>query len=149
MRSALLLSIVLVAACAPLAPCPCPPPGAKPAPESAVYLPFAFDALPGWPSTGLERSVRAFQAGCPRPGALARACEAAAAVPPDDEAAARRFFEENFVPYALVSSDGPDSGLITGYYEPVIDGSRTQSGANRYPIFGVPEDLIVVDLASV
>src|SRR4029078_12105219 len=33
--------------------------------------------------------------------------------------------------------------------EPIIDGSRTQSGSNRYPVFGVPEDLIVVDLAAV
>src|SRR6185295_3876494 len=148
MRSALLAPILLAAACAPLAPCPCPPPPVKPAPETAVYLQYAFDALPGWPSAGLERSLRAFLAGCPRPGPLARACDAAAAVAPGDEAAARQFFEANFVPYALASSDGPDSGLITGYYEPIIDGSRTQSSENRYPIFGVPEDLIVVDLAA-
>jgi membrane-bound lytic murein transglycosylase A len=121
----------------------------KPAPETAVYLQFAFDALPGWPSAGLERSLRAFLAGCPRPGPLARACEAAAAVPAGDEPAARKFFESSFVPYALVSSDGPDTGLITGYYEPIIDGSRTQSEQHRHPIFGVPEDLVVVDLAAV
>jgi membrane-bound lytic murein transglycosylase A len=149
MPRALLALIVLVAACAPLAPCPrCPAPPAKPAPETAYYLESAFDALPGWPSADLERSLRAFLAGCPRPGALARACEAAAAVPADDAPAARQFFESSFVPYALVSSDGPDSGLITGYYEPIIDGSRTQSGANRYPIFAVPEDLVVVDLTA-
>ena len=147
MRSAFLALIVLTAGCAPLAPCPkCPPP--KPAPETAQYLEFTFDGLPGWPSAGLERSLRAFLAGCPRSGAFSQACARAAAVPPDDAGAARVFFETSFVPYALVSSDGPDSGLITGYYEPIIDGSRTQSGDNRYPIFGVPEDLIVVDLAA-
>lgn len=69
-------------------------------------------------------------------------------MPPDDAHAARSFFEANFIPYALVSSAGPDSGMITGYYEPIIDGSRTQSAQHRYPIFGVPEDLIVVDLAA-
>jgi membrane-bound lytic murein transglycosylase A len=151
MRSAFLLPIVLAAACVPLQPevCPqCPAPAVRPAPETAVYLEYAFDALPGWPSAGLERSVRAFLAGCPRPGPLARACGAAASVPPGDEAAARRFFETSFVPYALVSSEGADSGLITGYYEPVIEGSRAQSGQHRHPIFGVPEDLIVVDLAA-
>jgi len=147
MRSAFLALIVLTAGCAPLAPCPkCPPP--KPAPETAQYLEFTFDGLPGWPSAGLERSLRAFLAGCPRSGTFSQACARAAAVPPDDAGAARAFFEASFVPYALVSSDGPDSGLITGYYEPIIDGSRTQSSANRYPIFGVPEDLIVVDLAA-
>jgi len=65
-----------------------------------------------------------------------------------DEAAARYFFETNFVAYALISSETGDSGMITGYYEPVINGSRMQSDVNRYPIFGVPEDLIVVDLAA-
>ena len=148
MRSAFLALIVLAAGCAPLAPCPrCPPP--KPAPETAQYLEFTFEGLPGWPSVGLERSLRVFLAGCPRGGALAQPCARAAAVPPDDAAAARAFFETNFVPYAIVSSEGPDSGLITGYYEPIIEGSRTQSGEHRYPIFGVPEDLIVVDLSAV
>jgi membrane-bound lytic murein transglycosylase A len=121
----------------------------KPPPETAQYLEYAFDTLPGWPSAGLERSLRAFLAGCPRPGALAQACARAAAVPPDDAQAARVFFEANFAPYAIVSTAGPDSGLITGYYEPIIEGSRTQSDRHRYPIFGVPEDLMVVDLAAV
>jgi len=149
MRSALLPLIVLAAACAPLPPpCPCPPAAVKPAPETVQYLEYAFDTLPGWPSAGLERSLRAFLAGCPRAGALAQVCARAATVPPDDAQAARLFFEANFVPYALVSSTGPDSGLITGYYEPIIDGSRAQSDRHRHPIFGVPEDLIVVDLAA-
>jgi membrane-bound lytic murein transglycosylase A len=120
----------------------------KPAPETAVYLEYAFEALPGWPSAGLERSLRAFLAGCPRAGALAQACARAAGVPPEDAQAARVFFETHFVPYALVSSAGPDSGLVTGYYEPIIEGSRTQAGEHRHPIFGVPEDLIAVDLAA-
>lgn len=141
MRHAFLASILLLAACAPL------PPG-KPAPESARYLESSFELLPGWPSQGLERSLRAFMAGCPRPGPLGRACLLGAAVAPDDEQAARRFFESAFLPYALASSEGPDHGLITGYYEPIIEGSREPSAANRYPVFGVPDDLIVVDLAA-
>ena len=39
--------------------------------------------------------------------------------------------------------------MITGYYEPVIEGSRTQTAVHGQPIFGVPEDLIVVDLGAV
>jgi membrane-bound lytic murein transglycosylase A len=160
MRNAFLASILLLAACAQVPqkpePCPliaacpacpaCPP--AKPAPETARYIESTFGLLPGWPSADLDRSLRTFLAGCPRPGALGPACTLAGAVAADDAQAAREFFESNFVPYALVSSDGPDSGLITGYYEPIIEGSRTQSERYRHPIFGVPEDLIVVDLAA-
>jgi membrane-bound lytic murein transglycosylase A len=70
-------------------------------------------------------------------------------VVPDDDAAAKRFFESAFTPYAMISSDGGDSGLVTGYYEPVIDGTRSRDADNRFPIYGVPDDLITVDLASV
>src|SRR5438128_12530571 len=89
-RIAFLASILLLAACVPMPPkpeptaCPvCPPP--KPAPESARYIEASFEGLPGWPSQGLERSLRAFLSGCPRPGALGRACTLAAAVTPGDE----------------------------------------------------------------
>jgi len=68
---------------------------------------------------------------------------------PADDDAARRFFERGFTPYAIISSDNGDAGLITGYYEPVIQGARVRDTVDRYPIFGVPEDLIVVDLAAV
>jgi membrane-bound lytic murein transglycosylase A len=89
-------------------------------------------------------------AGCPRAGGpLINACALASAVPPGDEAAARRFFETTFTAYALVSADGVDSGLITGYYEPLLRGSRSKSTVYRYPVYGVPDDLVVVDLAPV
>jgi peptidoglycan lytic transglycosylase A len=150
---ALLGLIVLIAACAPLPPkpqvamCPCPP--VKPAPESARYQETSFDELPGWREASLQPSLRAFITGCPRlSGILSRACQAAATVP-DDAVAARQFFESTFVPYALISSESGETGLITGYYEPVLDASRAPDAMNRYPIFGVPEDLLVVDLAAV
>jgi membrane-bound lytic murein transglycosylase A len=145
---ALLGAILLAAACTPLAPkpepalCPCPP-----KPETARYREITFDALPGWASAALAPSLRAFLAGCPRlSGALARACQLAAAVREGEE---RQFFESVFVPYALASSESGDTGLMTGYYEPIIEASRAQSALHRFPIFGVPDDLLVVDLAAV
>src|SRR5207302_380630 len=102
--------------------------------------------LPGWDHALMAPSLRAFSSGCRRFGQL---CELAASVPAGDERAAREFFEANFSPYALASSETGDRGLITGYYEPVIEGSRARSDVNRYPILGVPDDLIVVDLAAI
>src|SRR5512134_1106432 len=128
MRCICLALILLVAGCAstPKPPlCPCPPP--KPAPETARYEPRAFADLPGWREAHLEPSLRAFLGGCARLAAAKKACELAKSVPPGDEEAARRFFEAEFVPYAVVSSTSGDSGMITGYYEPVIEGSRTQT----------------------
>ena len=155
------LIVLVLAACAPKLPredltCPMEPacpacpqcPVVKP-PESARYVETTFAALPGWQNATLAPSLRAFLAGCVRPVVHAKVCAQARALPENDEAAARLFFESAFVPYSLVSSDTGDTGLVTGYYEPVIEGSRARSAANRYPIFGVPEDLLVVDLASV
>jgi membrane-bound lytic murein transglycosylase A len=141
-----LLPILLLAACTPLPPAEqAPPAPARPAPESAFYLEWAFDALPGWQSADLQASLQAFVAGCPRPGPLASVCEQAKATPPE---AARQFFESAFAPYALITPEGGDSGLVTGYYEPIVDGSRTPTAVHRLPVFGVPDDLVVVDLAT-
>jgi membrane-bound lytic murein transglycosylase A len=151
MRRLCLALILLVAACAspqkPQPQCPCPPP--KPAPETARYQARSFAELPGWREAQLEPSLRAFLGGCARLAAAKKACELAKAVPPGDEAAARRLFESEFTPYAVVSSESGDSGLITGYYEPIINGSRTQTALHRHPIYGVPDDLVVVDLGTV
>src|SRR5258706_8666960 len=150
---ALLLLIVLAAGCTPLPPKPEPtPPPVKPpaGPETAFYQEVGFSALPGWSQARLSQSLRAFLVGCGRPQRpLLVACELAALVPAGDEAAARQFFESQFTAYALRSSTAGEIGLLTGYYEPVIDGARTQDGEHRFPVHGGPDDLIVVDLASV
>jgi membrane-bound lytic murein transglycosylase A len=151
MRFAVLL-ILLAAACTPAprkpeALCPCPPP--KPEAEAPRYEARSFSDLPGWSRAQLEPSLRAFLTGCARANALRKVCDLAKTLPPGDEPAARSFFESQFVPYSMVSTTSGDSGLITGYYEPIIDGSRAPSATHRYPIFGVPADLVVVDLGTV
>jgi len=57
------------------------------------------------------------------------------------------FFKTNFTPYKLMS-EAEDIGLITGYYEPLLQGSLTKTGRYRYPIYSVPKDLINVDLSE-
>ncbi len=159
-----LLAAILIGACAPVPPkpeplsCPaaqaCPAcaqcPAPKPAAETARYVEADFAALPGWTGAELLPSLQSFLAGCPRLSAsasLARACERARAIPKSDEAAAREFFESAFLPYSIVSSEGADTGLMTGYYEPIVDGSRGRTAHYRHPIYGLPADLITVDLA--
>ena len=112
----------------------------------------AFTAIPGWTNASLAPGLRAFASGCARiaaASAMRRVCEAAHALPPDNEPAARAFLESNFEAWALTASDGTADGLVTGYYEPVLAGSRARSDRFRYPVYGVPEDLIAVNLESV
>jgi membrane-bound lytic murein transglycosylase A len=55
----------------------------------------------------------------------------------------RAFFEKNFTPYRLGGQ-----GLFTGYYEPEISGSRLRHDAFQTPVYGLPGDLIRVDLSQ-
>jgi membrane-bound lytic murein transglycosylase A len=80
--------------------------------------------------------------------ALRRTCEAARALPADDEAAARTFIEASFDAWSIAAADGSAEGTITGYYEPVLAGSRSRTDRFRVPVYGVPADLIAVDLES-
>jgi membrane-bound lytic murein transglycosylase A len=117
-----------------------------------LFTPVAFDALPGWQQDDLRATWSAFQASCRALATQAEwksPCAAAKLVDPSDGAAVRTFFETYFVPNQVRTPDGTDTGLVTGYYEPLLRGARRQSGAYRTPLYKVPDDLITVDLAGV
>ena len=144
---------------APAAACPQPvgPAGtAAPAPPLPISLannlrPAAWSDLPGWAEDSALDAFASFLHGC---AALRnrvewqKACADAADTARDD-ASLRRFFEVGFTPYAIVNPDGSTEGTITGYYEPLLRGSRKPSPQYRYPVFAVPDDLLVVDLGDV
>jgi membrane-bound lytic murein transglycosylase A len=141
---------------APQAPLACPePPADKPASVPITWAssltPVAWDALAGWAEDRFVEVWDAFQRSCSALRAQAGwriACEASAAVDGRDEAAVRAFFESAFTPHAVVNPDGTREGTITGYYEPLLRGSRTPGSVYRFPAYGVPDDMLVVDLSE-
>jgi membrane-bound lytic murein transglycosylase A len=64
------------------------------------------------------------------------------------DAEVREFFESHFEVRPVYAQDGETLGLITGYYEPLLHGSWERTEEYRYPLYGVPQDLVVVDLGS-
>jgi membrane-bound lytic murein transglycosylase A len=54
---------------------------------------------------------------------------------------------EVFDVYRVAGPDGDRRTLFTGYYEPLLEGSLTQSEKYKYPLYRVPDDLIVKRLA--
>lgn len=114
--------------------------------------PSTFSALPGWEQDDLRQAWPAFSASC---SVLARkedwkdACAAARSVAASDALAIRRYFESWFVPNQIRATDGADTGLITGYYEAMLHGSRKRGGAYQSPLYKVPDDLLTIDLSSV
>ncbi len=107
--------------------------------------------LPGWSDDPLVDAWPAFLASC---NALAikpewsAVCTSARAIDRDDALAIRNFFESHFVPHRVTTTDGNDTGLVTGYYEPLLRGSRTRIAPYLTPLYGVPDDLLIVDMTS-
>ena len=113
-------------------------------PDNAV----AWSALPGWTQDNHAEALMVFLRSCPKlQGTWQRVCAQAANLP-HTNAAAKTFFEKHFIPYQLVADDGGDSGLITGYYEPLLNGSRTPTPPYQYPLYARPSDLLAVKLGD-
>lgn len=96
----------------------------------------------------------AFLANCGVAGRRQRwqaVCNAAHDTHPVNAGGVRAFFEDNFSAFAIVKQVGSTSdasGLITGYFEPLLHGARTQSGGFDIPLYAPPPDLLTVDLGS-
>ena len=142
-------------ACPAPPPCPvcpvCPAPPVPPAPVS-VLEPVRYEDLPGWRADSLDEVLSALRASCRALKSKAEwrgVCAAADSIAGGDTPSLRRYLETNFVPYRVANPDGTTQGLITGYYEPLLRGSRKKHGPYRFPLYAPPDDLLVIDLVSV
>lgn len=117
-----------------------------------VYKPVSFTALPGWEQDQLTEVWPAFMASCSvlksRPE-WKEPCGIAKNIDGKDGAPIRTFFEAFFTPHLITNPDGNNDGLITGYYEPLLRGSRQRGGVFQTPLFKTPADLLTIDLTSV
>ncbi|WP_226418339.1 murein transglycosylase A [Dechloromonas denitrificans] len=147
-------------ACAPCAACPaCPAPPAVTVPVPPVVFsrslqPASWADLPGWTEDDPAAAWPAFllscrgMAGRPHGPAWKRVCDLARAADGKPDLDPRRFFEQHLKPFAVVAGDASVSGMITGYYEPLLRGSRQRTKGFEQPVRGVPDDLLTVELSS-
>jgi membrane-bound lytic murein transglycosylase A len=120
------------------------------------YEPAAWADIAGWKEDDHLQAFSAFRASCkpiaaqriPSPDSRALGlslrdpCRAARTADISDRAKARAFFEAHFLPLRI-SRLGEGEGFVTGYYEPVIDGSRTQTDVYTVPVYRRPSNLFV------
>lgn len=136
---------------------PCPTADATVAAQTAAKPMQAaqWSDLPGWVEDDLVAAWPAFLRSCralvskPQWALWRTACEDAKGVATNDKTAMRHFFESHFSPYLMTNTDGTTHGLVTGYYEPLLAGSRTRTAAFSQPVLGVPPDLLTIELADV
>ena len=122
---------------------------------NSQFEPLAWHEIKGWMEDNHAEAYSAFLASC-KPilkssakgraergetyRALFEVCGRAMAALPLSEAGTRKFFEENFRP-VRVSALGEKDGFFTGYYEPVVEGSRTPSDIYTTPLYRRPPDM--------
>jgi membrane-bound lytic murein transglycosylase A len=136
----------------------CPPVAPPPPPAAAVQVPqyerVDWAELPGWGTDTLKEAWPAFLRSCRdlrfRPG-WSEVCAAAQSISPDAAAAdLRGYFQQNFTAYRL--RKGPvverSTGLVTGYYEPLLRGARAPSPEFNTALYSPPSDLLDVDLSA-
>ncbi|HQR03929.1 MAG: MltA domain-containing protein [Proteobacteria bacterium] len=134
-------------ACVPCQCQGCPSP-ALPKPEEKPLQPATWSDLPGWGDDDLAAALDGLLATCRTLEKQARWAKVCADVRSSNRNDLRAWFEARFEPWALVNPDGRRDGLVTGYYEPVVRGSRDRHAPYTVPVFGPPDDLIVVDLGT-
>jgi membrane-bound lytic murein transglycosylase A len=115
--------------------------------------PIKWTGVAAWKFDDHLAAFAAYQASCQalrkrRPdelgqiaGALSNVCRRAANLRLRDADTARAFFEQNFQPVRIARL-GEAEGLLTGYFEPVVAGSRFPGPEFPVPLYRRPRDLV-------
>lgn len=133
-------SVILLASCTLLKPR-----------EAGFGNPIEWEAINGWQQDNHAEAWPALQNNCrvlSKKPLWTEICNAVDALEQPDNHEARNFFETWFVPRPLYAEGGKQHGLITGYYEPLLLGSKVADSHFRYPIYKQPESLLTIKLGS-
>lgn len=107
----------------------------------------SYSNLPNWENENYDEVLYLFMNNCKAKKSVDiyhTLCSA-----PQNIKDAKAFLESNFTPFMIYESDKEKESILTGYYEPELRGSLTQSELYKYPIYETPKDLITVDLSSI
>ena len=110
----------------------------------------SYDELPGWHADDVRYALQAFRNSCkakiqyhgrviPDRALFEEKCRMLPSASADT-ATVRAWFESHFQPYKIYNDDGSDTGTYTGYYSPIIRGSRVRTAEYNEPLMGVPTD---------
>jgi membrane-bound lytic murein transglycosylase A len=107
-----------------------------------------FADLPGWQLDDLGDAWAAFLQTCSVLGkreAWEGTCARARLIKAGDSAVVRGFFEDEFTLFQIQNKNRTPAGVITGYYEPLLAGSRRRAAPYTVPVYARPDDMLYLD----
>ncbi len=111
---------------------------------SAIESSFESDnVLPLW--TAWLRSCSSLK----QKDAWKKVCDLADEIKEPSDEKIKNYFKKYFNVYTATNIDGSDTGMITGYYQPILKGSKVKTSHYKVPLYTTPKDLITVDLSEV
>ncbi len=115
--------------------------------RSIQLQPIAFKELPGWSSIDFNATLKSFAKSCEKlseSSLFYPVCQKLASAP-----SAQSFFTTHFQPYLWSDENATQKGLITGYYEPQLEGRLERDENYTVPLLAPPKDMIKIYLAQV
>ncbi len=111
--------------------------------ERARWVLASWSDLPGWELDATAELWGALLRSCERPAfEWARICADAKLIPPAlNDTAVRAWLQQRVQPWRVETLQGQTQGLITGYFEPLIEASRVPSANMQVPLYSLPPDL--------
>jgi membrane-bound lytic murein transglycosylase A len=106
------------------------------------WVPVPWVELPGWQADRTAELWPALLRGCDKPApGWAALCAAAQSAPPMTDAAAQAWLKQRLQPYRVETPEGVSEGLITGYFEPLVEARRQPKAGFRVPLYAMPADV--------
>jgi membrane-bound lytic murein transglycosylase A len=115
----------------------------------AHFEPKHWADLPGWSDDNLSEAWEAFRQSCValrKRNAWSGLCQQSSATNAASNEFVREFFEREFFLYQINDVARSQSGVITGYYEPLLRGSRRYGPPYVHPIYAIPDDMLFLDV---
>lgn len=106
------------------------------------WTPVNWADLPGWGDDPLHEAWNAWLKSCERPGPVfAPLCSEVRRLSIGDDDEQRAWIRARLQPYRVDALQGGAEGLLTAYFEPVLDGSRKPTADFAVPLYRPPAGL--------
>jgi membrane-bound lytic murein transglycosylase A len=108
--------------------------------EKSQWQAVRWSELPGWGQDALHEAWAAWLCSCEKPAPIIGAvCGDVRQLSIASDADKARWLEQRFVPYRITERDGRlPEGLLTGYYEPMMQASRVATDTHRTALYQTP-----------